>query len=379
MPIQLEQQQFLIQNTESERFSFELIERFMREEDYTVFNVEEKILENFNHAYYQIVYIYSAPLLNDGHLETLFEKISAMQLQLRKTFLSFHSRILVIATNCEIRLDKTEAPKHVQLVSINNERELKEHALIKEFYPVLLNQPYQAPLPIITLNINKLSLEYAQKMNKVFNKKSFLVTGFLLAYFSLVLVLGQFFPYLYNDFIPLLRLNHHEFSIIGLLGNSFLYADPITTVVNILILIQFGLMMERIYGSLRYLFILLLSILLSNTLIFAFGSYVSISFGFSPIIYGLFGAFVYSFLVFRRLFAYTLRKMMSFFVLSFIFLILFFDIAFFVAILGAFIGGLMGSFIVGIPYARNSTRTYRLLTTVLMAVILFMGVLIGLK
>lgn len=379
MPIELEQHRFQIEDTEVERFSFEIIEHLMRDEAYTLFNVEEKVLENFNHAHFQIVYIYSAPLLNDAHLELLFEKLDIMKHELRRSFLAFRPKILVIATNCDLDLEAIEPPKGVQFVQVKNPEDLRHHALFQQVFPTLVERPFKGSLPLITLNINRLNLQYVKDMQAVFSKHSFIVTFMTIALLLGMFLIRQFNPGVYQEIEPLLVLNANRFSPHTLITNSLLPISVLSIIFDIFFLIQFGLLIERMYGSLRYSLILLLSILLSNTMLFAFRSTPIISLGFTPVIYGLFGSFAYAFLVFRRLLVHAFRRLLTFLILMLFVLLIFFESAYFMAIFGALVGGLISSFVVGIPYARNSTFKIRFSSCLLLIALIVIGLFIGFK
>ena len=60
-------------------------------------------------------------------------------------------------------------------------------------------------------------------------------------------------------------------------------------------------------------------------------------------------------------------------------LVTLFDPSYLMAVIGAFIGGLITSFVVGIPHARNSTFKNRFTSGVLLAVLVIVGLFIGLK
>jgi rhomboid protease GluP len=381
MPIQLEQQQFMIENTETERFSFQLISYFMEHEDYTVFNFKEKILENFNHAYYQIILIYSHPLHNDVNIEALFEKVTVMKHQLRRTFFSFNPSILVLCTNSDLKLDKIEAPKNVALLKLIG-ADVREQDLI-DVYPKLRETHLKEPIELITLNINRLSLGYAKKINQIFSKKRFAGTLILLMLLTFSYLIGKFYPTVYESILaPLIFFDKSDFKpyqVYQLITNSLVFEPLLSLVINGIILFNFGLMVERLFGTWRYLLIIALTFILSNSLMHAFSPYEIISVGFSPVIYGLIGAFIYAFLVFRRLLAYTLRRMMVFFAFAFIFLFILFDLAFFTSMVGAGLGGLVAAFIVGIPNARNSSFKNRTLTSVFTVLVITLAVLISMK
>ena len=379
MPVKLEQHRFKIENTEVERFSFELIEYFMREEAYTMFNIEEKILENFNHADYQIIYIYSEPIINNAHLDILFEKINVMKHQLRRSFFSFRPKILVVATNADMNLDDVETPNNVQMVKVSNVNDLQNHSLFKECYPTIVNRPFNNSLPQITLNINRLSFQHAADLHAIFNKRSFMVTLLTITLVVSMLLIGQFNPHAYSQIRSLLILDANRFAPYALITNSLLYISAFSTIFDIFIMVQLGLLIERMYGSLRFFTILIVSAILSNTLLFAFRPEAAFTLGFTPIIYGLFGAFVYAFLVFRRLLAYPFRRMLMFLIFVLFLLVTLFDPSYLMAVIGAFIGGLITSFVVGIPHARNSTFKNRFTSGVLLAVLVIIGLFIGLK
>ena len=94
-----------------------MIHYFLEKQDYSIFNFEEKILENFNHDFYHIVYIYSAPLYNDVNIDTLFEKIEIIKKRLRKNFFVLNPRILIVATNATIDFTRIDIPKNVDVIN----------------------------------------------------------------------------------------------------------------------------------------------------------------------------------------------------------------------------------------------------------------------
>lgn len=374
----LEQQQFIIKNTETENYSLNIVYYFLENEDYTLFNFPEKILENFNHGYYHIIMVYSEPLLNDVNLEVLYDKINMVKKQLLKTFFYINPKLLIISTNNDMRLDKIETPKGVTIISANRKDELTSNEVIQEIYPELQNKPLNIPFEELTHNINKVNIEYAAKLNKIFNKKRYAVN------FSLIfLLISTFIVHLFFfDLMPYFAINRDVFNegnIYQLLTNNLYYSDVITIIFSTFILFNFGLLIEKIYGSLRYIVIVLMTFITSNALLLAFIDQDTYPVGFVMMIYGLIGAFIYTFLVFRRFLAYTIKRTLYFLVFAVIFFLIFMDFTYFTAMIGALLGGIIASFIVGIPHARNSTLKNRGLSLIYSILLIVLAVSIGLK
>lgn len=125
-----------------------------------------------------------------------------------------------------------------------------------------------------------------------------------------------------------------------LVTSMFLHIGPIHAFMNMFALYYLGLLVERIYGSERFLIIYLLAGIVGSLASFAF-SY-QISAGASGAIFGLFGALLFFGTIHRRIFMQTMGRS--------IVLIIFINIVFGITVpqidMGAHLGGLIGGYIV---------------------------------
>ncbi len=368
-------QPFVIKNTDLERYAFNLMQYFLDKEDYAIINFEEKILENFNHDYYNIIYIYNAPLINDVNIETLLEKLDLLKKRLRKQFLLFNQNILVLGTNCTIDFSKVDIPDNVDFINVSERSFLNKSGIIRQIYPQLISYPLDLSFEILTYRLNEIGIAYAQNIKKIFNKNHFLINLFLLlAIFIINYILPMISRYLIMTKEGL--ANHQYYT---LLTNNLVDVNLISIILSGFFILSFGIRLEKIYGSLRFLGIIFITMIFSNAFLLAFINSDTYVIGFTPIIYTYVGSFIYVILIFRRFLAYMLKRILVFNVLLIFLMFILGDVVSLVSLIGAFISGFIASFIIGIPKAKNKNITHRLIAAVFTVILVTLLVSIGLK
>ncbi|MDF2698551.1 MAG: Rhomboid family [Haloplasmataceae bacterium] len=368
---------FVIENTELENYSMNLVHFFLDVHNYSIFNFEEKILENFNHPYYNIVIVYSSPIHNDVNIDVLLEKLMIIKKNLLSKFLVIHANILIIATNCTLKKDFFELPKNIDFVNATEKEMLFKDEIISDVFSEILEYHLDLSFETLTFKINMLNIEYAKKVSKIFNKKKVIGNIFLIGFLILSFFLNLFF-YELNQYFILSRnhiVNNYYFTF---LTTTFYEMSPFSLILSIFLLLTLGVRIEKIYGTFRYLLIILLSVIFSNTLVFAF-DYHDMIIGFTPIIYTLISSFIYVFLLFRRFLAFTIKRVL--FLISFFFIIFLavLDYTVIYSMIGALIGGFVTSFIIGVPDADNGSRIHRIIAAIFYMIFIILNITFGIK
>ncbi len=370
---------FMIKNTTLENYSFNLVHYFMDKQDYTIFNFQEKILENFNHDYYNIIYIYSKPLFNDVNIESLLDKLEVIKKKLRKNFLLFNQQILVLATNCDMNTSKIIIPDNVDIINATDKEQLFNHDIIKTIYPNLLDYRLDLDFDTLSVRLNALSISYAKKISAVFNKKQFYVS-ILLA----LVIIGVYFFYTLANHNPLSHIiltkeNLRKGYYHTLLTNHLFEYSILQLIISLFFIFSFGIRLEKIYGSIRYLMIIFLTMIFSNSLLLAFLNLSEYPVGFTPMVFTYVGSFIYVAILFRRFLAYTIKRILIFNSILLFIILLFGDVISLVSLIGALFTGFVSSFIVGIPKVKNGNLIHRILALVFVFILISLSISIGLK
>src|SRR5690554_2713524 len=145
---------FVVQKNELQRYSLNLVHYFLDKQEFAFINFKDKILENFNHDYYNIIWIYSDPLINDVNIDTLLDKLSLIKKRLRKKFYLFNQNFLIIATNCTLDLKKVLFPNNIDIINVTDKDNLCKNEIINTVFPDLINYPLNKDFASLALNIN---------------------------------------------------------------------------------------------------------------------------------------------------------------------------------------------------------------------------------
>lgn len=154
-----------------------------------------------------------------------------------------------------------------------------------------------------------------------------------------------------------------------LVTSIFLHIGTLHLVMNMIALYYLGIIVERIYGSGRFLVIYFLSGIGGSLTSFAFN--VNISAGASGALFGLFGALLFFGLIHKRLFQQTLGKNIIFILIINLVIGIFIPQIDMGAHLGGLIGGFLASVITYLPKKKHP-----LLQSA--ATVIFLFILIGL-
>lgn len=374
---------FVVENNEIERYSLNLVRYFLDKEDFAFINFQEKILENFNHDYYNIIWIYSAPLINNVNIDTLLDKLMLIKKYLRKKFYLFNQRILIIATNCTLDLTKIVFPKSIDVINGSEKEQLLKNETIKTIYPELVNYSLDRDFARIAFDINEFNLKYFQKIGKIFNKKHFLATIILASalfsfYFNYVI------DNIYNgliDITPFFVLSNENIALnrfYVFLTNSFVEKNLFWLLINVLFIFSLGFRLEKIYGTIRYFLILLISIIFINAFHFAF-NYHNYMTGFAPVLFTFGGMFTYVVIIYRRFLAHMINSIIFFIILLAPLIIFIGSFTTFITLVSAFISGFTGAFIFNIPKTKYGKISHRILSFVFIIILISLLISLGIK
>ena len=158
-------------NSDLEHYAYNLIHFFLDKHGYTILNVEDKILENFNNSYYNIIYIYTHPLINDVNIDDLMEKVDLIKYNLKRQFFLFNQRILIITLNCSIDVEQIDLPKNVDIVNASDKSQLTKDNILTQYYPDIVDYPFDLDPAMLAYRINNLSMAYINQVSQAFNRK----------------------------------------------------------------------------------------------------------------------------------------------------------------------------------------------------------------
>lgn len=371
-------------NSDLEHYAYNLIHFFLDKHGYTILNVEDKILENFNNSYYNIIYIYTHPLINDVNIDDLMEKVDLIKYNLKRQFFLFNQRILIITLNCSIDVEQIDLPKNVDIVNASDKSQLTKDNILTQYYPDIVDYPFDLDPAMLAYRINNLSMAYINQVSQAFNRKDKYV-NIILGIIIVIIYLYQFLLNMFEglpDIYPYLLLtkgNIEKFWFYTLITNNLVSLNYITVFFSIFFIITIGLRLERIYGSLRYLAIIASSMIFTNAMIFAFAASEAYLTGFTPIIYAFLGAFILVIIYYRRFLAMLLKRIILYSVLLLLLLVLLGDTVNIIALLSAFIAGFVSSFVIGLPNHKGDNKLHRIVAGVCYLVLVVFGLFIGLK
>lgn len=371
-------------SNDTEYYVYNLMHFFLDKYGYAILNIEEKILENFNHDYYNIIYIYTNPLINDVNVNDLLEKIDLIKHRLKRQFFLFHQRILILAVNCTMDVSQIDIPKNVDIINVSDKTRLSDNSILKEIYPEINDYPLELDPAILSYRLNYLSMNYIRKINQDFNKKDKYVSISL----GVIIVILNLYQYSLNvfknlpDIYPYLfltrdNLNHYRFYT--LITNNLISINYLSVLFSVFFLTTLGLRLEKVYGSFRYIVIILSSMIFTNALIFAFSKSNNYFTGFIPILYTFLGSFIFVIINYRRFLAMLLRRIIIFNLFLLFILAFFSDSTNIIAILGALVAGFVSSFVVGLPNHKTGNKIHRVFAGVFYLVLIVLGIFIGLK
>lgn len=280
-----------------------LLHYFITEKNYNPIilqGVENEIwLENLN-ADCQIVRIVSGYIHNEEQFDFDKFKTKRIMKKIKKKTLSFKMNVLSIFVDLGESINLEQEPLPNQLwVRANDEEQLQKSDIISKVFPDLTKKLVYTEKGAelfmkITKDINKHNQEDAKKVEKVFKKKSPLITYALIAINVILYVV----PLLYGQLDEMVAtLCVHGPSIRAgqyyrLLSGIFMHGSIWHLLLNCYSLYVLGSQIESFLGKFKFTIIYFLAGLMGSLFSIIFNGNVA-SIGASGAIFGLMGALVY--------------------------------------------------------------------------------------
>ncbi len=249
-------------------------------------------LENLNNDY-KVVRIVSNHIINDEQLDYDIFKTKRILKKIKHKTFSMNMKVLsfYIDLDEDIKLENT---KNLDMVSINDESDLKNYKFVLDSFPnmdkelTFSEEGLQLFLKI-TQDINKKNKTEGEKVEEVFKpKKPYITIGLIV-----INVLIYIITYLYGEEIYYrfavsgkMIIKYHEFYRI--ITGGFLHADILHLMLNMYSLYIIGSQMESFQGKAKYFVTYIYSLITGSMLSMLLNNGTSV--GASGAIFGLLGS-----------------------------------------------------------------------------------------
>ena len=369
----------ITQISERDEISMKLLHYFITKLNYSpiiVQGVENEIwLQNLDEEY-KVIRIVNNYIHNDEQLDFDALKTTKMVKQIKRKTFSLKVRVLSIFTDIGENVDRTKTYDNIDLVFIDDEKDLKKDKLLTEKFPDLsknlehTEEGFQLFLKITT-EINKKNRNEAMENEDIFKKKTIIETYIIIGVLVLIFLfsLFGFDEWLIVNFATRSSLiKGGEFY--RLLTGTLIHVDMMHLFCNCYSLYVIGTQIENFYGKKNFLIIYLFSALCGSLLSISMGDNYSI--GASGAIFGLLGAYAY--------FGYHYRVYFGTVLLKQIVPVIIFNLLIGFMVTGidnfAHIGGLIGGFLMSMALGVNSKDSKREHTNGIILSIMFFAFLI---
>ncbi len=369
----------ITQISERDEISMKLLHYFITKLNYSpiiVQGVENEIwLQNLDEEY-KVIRIVNNYIHNDEQLDFDALKTTKMVKQIKRKTFSLKVRVLSIFTDIGENVDRTKTYENIDLVFIDDEKDLKKDKLLTEKFPDLsknleyTEEGFQLFLKITT-EINKKNRNEAMENEDIFKKKTIIETYIIIGVLVLIFLfsLFGFDEWLIVNFATRSSLiKGGEFY--RLLTGTLIHVDMMHLFCNCYSLYVIGTQIENFYGKKNFLIIYLFSALCGSLLSISMGDNYSI--GASGAIFGLLGAYAY--------FGYHYRVYFGTVLLKQIVPVIIFNLLIGFMVTGidnfAHIGGLIGGFLMSMALGVNSKDSKREHTNGIILSIMFFAFLI---
>lgn len=355
-----------------------LVHYFITKENYQpilVNGVENEIwLENLD-SNYEVVRINSNYIHNNEQLDFDIYKTNSVVKQIKKKTLSFKCKTLNIFLNIGENVKFDEHRKNMDLCKIDVDEGIENNRLL-EIFPDIKNDEISSSDNMdffinVTNDINVKTEEKNKLFEKTFKKKPIIITYVLIFINVLIFMLSVSGILDVNAFsMNKTGIQNHEFY--RLITAAFFHADIIHLLCNMYSLAIIGKELENVLGKKKFIFVYLMSAIVSSLLSGVLGNYSSI--GASGAIFGLMGSLLY--------FGYHYRLYLGNVMMTGIVpvIILNLVIGFMNPMIdnfghiGGLVGGLFSGMIVGVEGRTDKTDTINgiIITTILIGFLIYM-------
>lgn len=368
--------------TKIDEITMRLIHYFITKENYqpiVVKGLDNEIwLENIEKPY-KVIRISSNYIHNNEQLDYDIFKTRAVVKQIKKKMLSFKTNTLNILLNVGENVNMDKSVKNMDYITVNSVSELTKKSKVLELFPALKNDDVDGFDDMefflnVTQDINESTEKKNKLYEKTFKKKRIVVTYALIVINIIIYFLSLSGILDVNNFAMNGEIvsNYHEWWRV--LTSIFFHGSIIHLFCNMYSLYVIGVELETVMGKWKYIFVYLISGIISSLLSGAINGGSIYSIGASGAIFGLMASLLYfgnhyrlylSNIMTRQLVPVILINLAIGFSLPYI------DNW---GHIGGLVGGLFSSMIVGIEGKTDKKDTINgiILTTILIVFLVFM-------
>lgn len=233
---------------------------------------------------------------NEEQLSIDMRKANAIRKSIKKKTYSFNMTVLNILLDVRDEVKLIE-DKHIESIKIDKINDLKKNEFINNFFPNFKSKVNNKRTGVegmffMTEELNEKTTKEDKKLASIFKENKYPTLTYILIIINIIVYLISLFNYsfIFNTFANYYK-NIQEGEVWRLITCTFLHADIIHILFNMVALLSIGPLVEKYYGKTKYLLIYLGSGILGSLFSAVLGNYVSV--GASGAIFGLFGALLY--------------------------------------------------------------------------------------
>lgn len=370
--------------TNKDDIIMKLLHYFITEEDYRPIMLKGAIneiwLENLN-SDLKIVRINTGYIHNKEQLELDLRRTKNIMKNIKRRTFTLNMNMLNIIVDAGENVKLIE-DKDIETVKVSKVSDLKRNKIVNSLFPKIIKVSSKRSKPTdmleLTEEINKKTIKEEKKFSKLFNNKKPIITQTLIIINVLIFLL-MINPTIYNYAIYYLGNNYlmvRSGEVYRLITSGFIHANIFHLFFNMYALAMIGKEIEKYYGSLKYLAIYFISMIVGSL----FGCFFTegIGIGASGAIFGLFGSLLFFSYNYRATISGLLRSpIMPTIVMNLLLSFMIPNVSA-SAHIGGLIGGFLTSMIVGIETnKRKNDKVNGIIVLILM--ILFLSFMIMTK
>lgn len=363
-----------------------MLHYFVTEENYKpiILNgVKNEIwLENFDKDL-KLIRININYIHNEEQFNSDLWKADIIRKNIAKKTFSLKTQMLniLVDTNDDLEVN---GMKNIETLKVKKVGDVKKNKVLNDFFPSIKDKLISKAGSIedimkLSTELNEKTIKEEQKMEKIFKKKTPMMTEILIginvAIFVAMFIIGVVKPEMYNVITYYTANNYKLIQSEGILGlyrlilSLFVHVNIFHILFNMYALYVVGSQVERYYGRAKFLIIYFVSGIVASLFSNVFMASSSISVGSTGALFGLFGALGY--------FSYNYKAILGGFLKSSIIPIIIINLFLGLYISGldalAQVGGLIGGVFISIYMGasgkeRKSSSINFLITLILLAI-----------
>jgi len=233
---------------------------------------------------------------NEEQLVVDLRKTNAIRRSIKKKTYSLKMNVLNILLDVRDEVPLIE-DKNIETIKIAKISDLKKNPFINNFFPNFKDKVISKKTGIIgmfemTEELNEKTTKEDKKLAKIFKENKYPTLTFILIGINILIYLASLLNYsgVINLFANYYK-NLQQGEIWRLITCTFVHADILHILFNMIALYAIGPLIEKYYGKIKYLLIYLGSGIIGSLFSAVLGNSVSV--GASGAIFGLFGAMLF--------------------------------------------------------------------------------------